>query len=416
MALVAFDRVLDLTTATGTGPYAVAGSAISDSSGYYRPFNTVCSVGDTFYGYMYNDGANEWQSGLFTYSAADQITLTTLSQSSTGSAVSFTAGAKYIALGPIASFVPSLAKSLAQFPATTSAELRGVLSDETGTGLAYFQGGDIGTPSAGVLTNATGLPVGTGISGLGTNVATFLATPSSANLAAAVTDETGFNTGAKAVFSAGPTLDAGTTAIPAIKFTSGTNLTTADAGAWEYNGSVPFFTPSGTQRGLVPAMQFFRLNANLAGINGTGTQNVFGKSATVSSSTVYRFNAFITLNKTAGSYSHTLTFSIGGSAVFNTSNWGGIITSNASALPTALALVGRSTSNSLTATAAITTAAWNITLQVFGTISVATGGTFNLNYALSAAPGGAYSTIIGSCIELWPVGATGADINVGTWA
>jgi hypothetical protein len=50
---------------------------------------------------------------------------------------------------------------------------------------------NLGTPSAATLTNATGLPVSTGISGLGAGVATFLATPSSANLAAAVTDETG---------------------------------------------------------------------------------------------------------------------------------------------------------------------------------------------------------------------------------
>jgi hypothetical protein len=42
-----------------------------------------------------------------------------------------------------------------------------------------------------VLTNGTGLPITTGVSGLSAGVATFLATPSSANLAAAVTNETG---------------------------------------------------------------------------------------------------------------------------------------------------------------------------------------------------------------------------------
>ena len=52
----------------------------------------------------------------------------------------------------------------------------------------------LGTPASGTMTNVTGLPVTTGISGLGTGVATFLATPSSANLAAALTDEAGSGT------------------------------------------------------------------------------------------------------------------------------------------------------------------------------------------------------------------------------
>ena len=61
----------------------------------------------------------------------------------------------------------------------------------------------LGTPTSATLTNATGLPISTGVSGLGTGVATLLATPSSANLASAITDETG--SGAL-VFATSPTL------------------------------------------------------------------------------------------------------------------------------------------------------------------------------------------------------------------
>jgi hypothetical protein len=62
--------------------------------------------------------------------------------------------------------------------------------------------GALGIPSSGTLTNVTGLPLGS-VTGLGSGVATFLATPSSANLATAVTGETG--SGAL-VFGTSPTL------------------------------------------------------------------------------------------------------------------------------------------------------------------------------------------------------------------
>jgi hypothetical protein len=107
--------------------------------------------------------------------------------------------------------VSGLGSGVGTFLATpTNANLRAALTDESGTGAAYFKGGDLGTPSAGVLTSATGLPVATGISGLGAGIATFLATPSSANLAAAVTGETG--SGAL-VFGTSPTLG-GTVLLP----------------------------------------------------------------------------------------------------------------------------------------------------------------------------------------------------------
>lgn len=86
---------------------------------------------------------------------------------------------------------------LSQFAATTSAQLASVISDESGTGVLVFNTSPtfitpaLGTPASGVLANATGLPVSTGISGLGSGIATFLATASSANLLSALTTKTG---------------------------------------------------------------------------------------------------------------------------------------------------------------------------------------------------------------------------------
>ncbi len=87
----------------------------------------------------------------------------------------------------------------------------------------------LGTPQSVDLTNATGLPIGTGVSGLGTGVATFLATPSSANLASAVTDETG--SGAL-VFGTSPSITTGiTTASTSFALVNTTATTVSFAGA-----------------------------------------------------------------------------------------------------------------------------------------------------------------------------------------
>lgn len=115
----------------------------------------------------------------------------------------------------------------------------------------------LGTPASGTLTSCTGLPISTGVSGLGANVATFLATPSSANLAAALTDETG--TGA-AVFANTPTL-----VTPAIGAATGTSLNLSG------NATAAAFIPSGS---TVPSNGVYLPAANTVGIATASTNAV----------------------------------------------------------------------------------------------------------------------------------------------
>ena len=110
-------------------------------------------------------------------------------------------------------------------PATgTLATLAGAetLSNKTLSGVT------LGTPLSGTLTNCTGLPVGTGISGLAANVATFLATPSSANFASVLTDETG--SGAN-VFATSPTLVTPTLGVAAATSINKVTITTPATGS-----------------------------------------------------------------------------------------------------------------------------------------------------------------------------------------
>ena len=215
------------------------------------------------------------------------------------------------------------------------------------------------------------------------------------------------------------TLDAGTTTIPPLAFQSGTNLTSASAGAMEYDGKVPYFTPQGAQRGVVPGIQSYRLNSALVGSNVNTAQSVFGVGVTLSASTVYRFEALYALSKTAGTTSHSISLLFGGTATINNIGYlnAGLFKSTGFAGVTAPDVTSFiQTAAATTVTVTTTGASVQYICTLSGSVSVNAGGTFIPQYQLSAAPGGAYTTAIGSHFEIWPVGASGSNTSVGTWA
>ena len=170
---------------------------------------------------------------------------------------------------------------------------------------------------------------------------------------------------------------------------------------------------------LTNGLQLYRLNSDLVGANATGAQSLYGVGVTLAASTVYEFELVFVLSKTAGVTSHTLALGFGGTATVNNiltqtvQNWSATTPNGASSGP----YTGFNTSaTALVFTNAQTSAANSVWLTAKGTVSINAGGTFIPQYTLSAAPGGAYSTLAGSYIKIYPVGAAGANTNVGSWA
>ena len=156
MALVLADRVKETTSTTGTADFVLSGADTG-----FQTFSAAVGANNTTY-YAVALGS-DYEIGLGTLSS-DGLTLartTVLQSSNSDTKVSFAAGSKYV-------FVT--------YPAD-----KAVLTDATQTltnktlNSPTFVTPVLGTPSSGTATNLTGLPISSGVSGLGTGVATALA-------------------------------------------------------------------------------------------------------------------------------------------------------------------------------------------------------------------------------------------------
>jgi hypothetical protein len=212
------------------------------------------------------------------------------------------------------------------------------------------------------------------------------------------------------------TLPAGTTTLAPMTFTSGTNLTSAAAGSMEYDGKAQYFTPQGTQRGIIPGMQFYCLQSPYTFTSSASVVPAYNVGVTLSGSTVYAFEGLMIMIKSFGSTVIGY-MGFGGTATVNNILYQTHAVFDSGGIPQVDNSVNMAIINTVSMTAFTTSASVGALSAFFsGTVSINAGGTFIPQFQQSAAGSGTVTNQTGAYFRIYPIGAAGSNISVGTWA
>lgn len=206
---------------------------------------------------------------------------------------------------------------------------------------------------------------------------------------------------------------AGATSYPPLKLLSGTLMTSAAAGAVEYDGTCFYGTAQASSRQVVDTEQLTTLTSPYTLTSQTAAQKLFNATTngalTVEANTAYWFECFFTLSSMSAS-SGSFGFALGGTAGITSQMWE--TEANKAALATAASAQNtvNTAANTTIVTANTTTTAW---AKVWGKVRISTAGTLIPQVSLGVAA----AAVVGadSYFRIWPAGATGVTA-VGNWS
>ncbi|MBZ5616232.1 MAG: hypothetical protein LAO23_19665 [Acidobacteriia bacterium] len=172
--------------------------------------------------------------------------------------------------------------------------------------------------------------------------------------------------------------------------------------------------------GVAAGFSLMTLTANQTGSNSNTAQTWFPGGGptqiTLPSSTSYFFRGHITLNRSAGTTSHTISLLLGGTATFTSLNYIVNVTDvngTASVLTTPQVIEIADASAHAITSASANAAQFN-TIVIEGVMRINAGGTVIPQFQYSAAPGGAPAIGANSYFRLFPIGAD-TVVSVGNW-